>query len=295
MNAPPPGERGQPPLLAALELVLRSIGEMAVAVSGGVDSLTLAAAAHRLLPGRVCMFHAVSPAVPPEATERTRDIADREKWALTVLDAGEFDRAEYMRNPANRCFHCKTSLYAALASRTCMQLVSGTNLDDLGDYRPGLRAASEHGVRHPFVEARIDKQAVRTISRCLGMHEVAELPASPCLSSRIETGIAIDPVMLGCVHEAERLVAAELAPKTVRCRVRAAGVIIELDEASLVQLSGGSRESLAERVDVLFARSGFQFKVHFEPYRMGSAFLHFKASPKSARSETGHQARPPTQ
>jgi uncharacterized protein len=181
-----------------------------------------------------------------------------------------------MSNPANRCFYCKTSLYGAIRPHTAAQMVSGTNLDDLGEYRPGLIAAKQYGVRHPFVEAQIDKQGVRSISRHLGLGDVAELPASPCLSSRIETGIAIDPVMLGCVHESERLVDRELAPKTVRCRVRARGVVIELDEMSLASLSLARRPTLTSQVRALFERAGFDFDVTFAPYRVGSAFLHFK-------------------
>jgi uncharacterized protein len=195
---------------------------------------------------------------------------------LTVLDAGEFGSSDYMNNPVDRCFYCKTSLYGAIRPHTTAQMVSGTNLDDLGEYRPGLIAAKEHGVRHPFVEARIDKQGVRRISRYLGLGDVAELPASPCLSSRIETGIAIDPVMLGCVHQSERLMDRELTPKTVRCRVRAGGVVIELDEASLASLTDEWRASLTNQLRALFERAGFAFDVKFAPYRVGSAFLHFK-------------------
>jgi uncharacterized protein len=241
--------------LAALDGVLRSIGEVAVAVSGGVDSLTLAAAAHRALAGRASMYHAVSPA---------------------VLDAGEFGDRDYMRNPLDRCFYCKTNLYGAIGPHTAAQVVSGTNLDDLGEYRPGLIAAREHGVRHPFVEARIDKRGVRAIARHIGLGELAELPASPCLSSRIETGIAIDPIMLECVHESERLLERELNPKTVRCRVRAGGVVIELDEACLAALPDERRAALTQRVQTLFGRRDFVYPVSFERYRVGSAFLHFK-------------------
>jgi pyridinium-3,5-biscarboxylic acid mononucleotide sulfurtransferase len=262
--------------IAALEGVLRSIGEVAVAVSGGVDSLTLAAAAHRALDARASMFHAVSPAVPAEATERTRQLAERDGWRLTVIDAGEFGDRDYMSNPLNRCFYCKTNLYGAIRPHTTAQVVSGTNLDDLGEYRPGLIAAKELGVRHPFVEAQIDKQGVRAIARSIGLGELAELPASPCLSSRIETGIAIDPVMLECVHESERLVEQELRPKTVRCRVRAGGVVIELDEASLAALRDAHRVALTGRVQALFERRDFAYSVSFERYRVGSAFLHFK-------------------
>lgn len=259
--------------LAKLEGVLRDIGPVAVAVSGGVDSLTLATLAHRTLRGEVEMFHAVSPAVPREATDRVRALAGREGWKLSVVDAGEFGDANYRSNPVNRCFYCKTNLYGALVPHTTAQIVAGTNLDDLGEYRPGLDAAKNHGVRHPFVEAGIDKQTVRAIARHLDLADVAELPSAPCLSSRIETGIAIDPAMLELVHAAELLVSRSLAPRTVRCRVRAKGVVIEIDEQKLAALDGEAREALRDDVGTLFRDGGFEYPVSLAPYRTGSAFL----------------------
>ncbi|HEX4985217.1 MAG TPA: hypothetical protein VFV71_04005 [Burkholderiales bacterium] len=260
-------------LRAGLEGVLRDMGRVAVAVSGGVDSLTLATVAHRALRGEVEMFHAVSPAVPPEATARVRELAAREGWRLEVIDAGEFADADYRANPVNRCFYCKTNLYGAIAPHTTALIVSGTNTDDLGEYRPGLEAAKDHGVRHPFVEAGIGKQAVRAIARELGLGDVAELPSAPCLSSRIETGIGIDPAMLERVHAAERLVGAQLQPRTVRCRVRAGGVVVELDEQALSALDAARREALERDVGALFRDGGYDYAVSLAPYRTGSAFL----------------------
>jgi uncharacterized protein len=222
------------------------------------------------------MFHAVSPAVPGEGTQRTQALAQREGWALRVIDAGEFDHAEYLRNPVNRCFYCKTSLYGAIRPHTDSQIVSGTNLDDLGEYRPGLIAAKEHGVRHPFVEAALTKQKVRALARELGLAQVAELPSSPCLSSRVETGIAIDPKVLAAIHAVERLVGEQLEPRTVRCRVRASGVAVELDEAALAALDEQRRSVLRDQVGACFASTGLHGPVRFEAYRTGSAFLHFK-------------------
>lgn len=259
---------------AALEPVLDGLGEAAVAVSGGVDSLTLAVfAGRRLGPERMLMVHATSPAVPPEATDRVRRQAEAEGWRLEVIDAGEFADPRYRANPVNRCFFCKTSLYGAIAARTARQILSGANTDDLTEYRPGLDAAREHGVRHPYLEAGMDKAAVRALARSLGLAEAAELPASPCLSSRVETGLAIDPQALAAIHRAETLLQAALKPRTVRCRIRAAGVVLELDAETLAGLEPHRREGLSAAVGALMPPAVAARGVRFEPYRTGSAFL----------------------
>jgi uncharacterized protein len=257
-----------------LQRVLDDIGQVAVAVSGGVDSMTLAVVAHRRLGAGASMLHAVSPAVPPEATARVRLHAERERWHLEVLDAGEFDDPDYLKNPANRCYFCKTNLYGAMAARTTATLASGTNLDDLGDYRPGLEAAAEHGVRHPFVEAGMSKAAVRALARDLGLHDLAELPAAPCLSSRLETGIEVTPERLRLVHAVERLVGETLKPATVRCRLFHNGIAVQLDPASLAAIEGPAGAVLQRAVADLLALRGQQARLRFEPYRMGSAFHH---------------------
>ena len=260
-----------------LQSVLATLDTAAIAVSGGIDSLTLATAAHRSMGDRVTMHHATSPAVPGEATERTRALAAREGWSLDVFDAGEFADPAYRANPVNRCFFCKTNLYGAVAGRTTRTILSGTNLDDLGDYRPGLEAARNHDVRHPFVEAEIDKRTVRALALELGMGALSELPSAPCLSSRIETGIRIEAPVLAMVHAAETLVGRVLAAATVRCRVRAGAVVVELDEATLGALGTGRRDELAAEIAALARQAGLSAPVSFAPYRTGSAFLRVPA------------------
>jgi pyridinium-3,5-biscarboxylic acid mononucleotide sulfurtransferase len=146
----------------ALRHWLRKNRPVAIAVSGGIDSITLAMVARQSSDAE--MFHAVSPAVPAEATMRVRRLAHERGWKLKTFDAGEFDNTDYRTNPVNRCFHCKTSLYSSIRQRTRSLIVSGTNLDDLADYRPGLTAAKVFGVRHPYVEIGINKSEIRSIA-----------------------------------------------------------------------------------------------------------------------------------
>jgi uncharacterized protein len=249
---------------------LASIGTLAVAVSGGVDSMTLAHVAHRTLGPDAVMYHAVSAAVPGDATLRVRRHAERAGWHLEELDAGEMRDERYLANPVDRCFWCKTDLYGRIARATDAVIVSGTNTDDLGDYRPGLRAADDHGVRHPYVDAAVDKSGVRAIARGLGLADLSELPAAPCLSSRIETGIRVTPHRLSTVERVEQLLRDRVGDRyDVRCRIRASGVVIELDRA----LVANAATHHGPAVRSLLAELESEDEVTFEPYRKGSAFL----------------------
>ena len=261
--------------LASLERVFEEIGPVAVAVSGGVDSMTLAVVAHRALGGSATMIHAISAAVPVDATGRVERYARREGWRLERIDARELHDARYVANPVNRCYFCKTNLYSTIApfAGSGATIVSGTNTDDLGDFRPGLAAAAEHAVRHPYVECGIGKPAVRAIATRLGLDDLAELPAAPCLSSRVETGISIDPVVLKAIDACERLVRDTTDAATVRCRVRRDAVVVELDAAALAALDAPRRAELAGEVEERMATAGVSRALRFESYRMGSAFL----------------------
>lgn len=247
--------------------VLDSIGDIAVAVSGGVDSMTLAHVAHARSTATAEMFHAVSPAVPEHATARVREHAARHGWTLHVVGAGEFEDPDYLKNPVNRCYFCKTNLYARLRAATDATLCSGTNTDDLGDFRPGLRAADEKSVRHPFVEAGIDKDGIRTIAAGFGLDDIADLPAQPCLASRVETGLPILADQLTLIDRIERQVAERIGPGDIRARMTHDGVRLEVPEADLA-----SANALADNIGAQVAAAGHRF-AGIAPYRRGSAFL----------------------
>ena len=277
--------------LGRLEAVLGSLGRVAVAASGGVDSMTLAFAARRFLGAGAEMVHAVSPAVPAEATARVRALALEWGMDLRLIDAGEFADPDSLANPVNRCFYCKSRLYEAIALKTDRAIVSGTNTDDLGDFRPGLEAARQRSVRHPFVEAAIGKADVRAIARLLDLGGLAELPASPCLSSRVETGLMVRPETLALVHDVETRVRRWLSRRVgtaqaVRCRVRRQGLAVELDSASLSAIGHPDAAALKRDVARLAARQGFPVPVPFEPYRRGSAFTGVQGS---ASGEEGRE------
>lgn len=254
------------PALARLESVLRGHGRVAVAVSGGVDSMTLAHVAARAIDAT--MVHAVSPAVPAQATHRVRDHARREGWRLTETDAGEFADPRYVANPLDRCYFCKSNLYDRIAGLTERTIASGANLDDLGDFRPGLVAARERRVVHPLVEAGIDKATVRAIAGLLGLGDLSELPAQPCLASRIETGIAISADDLAFVGEIENAVR-RLAPRmeNVRCRIMRDGVVVEIDDPA-----GSLVAAIESHARQAVAQAGRRF-AGVRPYRRGSAFV----------------------
>ena len=253
-----------------LRQVLASIGPAAIAVSGGVDSMTLAHVAHQVLGPSVLMLHAISPAVPKDATARVRAHGAENSWQLRIIEAGEFADENYLKNPVNRCYFCKNNLYdriSVVAERRV--ILSGANLDDLGDYRPGLTAAKEHQVRHPYIEAGIGKADLRAIARELTLQDIAELPAQPCLASRVETGIAIHADDLNFIELVEGRLRDLLGSVTLRCRITEQGVRVEL--AADARANEASRQ-LDGVLQTLCQDAGRVF-AGISDYRRGSAFI----------------------
>ncbi len=189
-----------------LESRIAGLGSAVVAFSGGVDSSLVACLAARALGDRALAVTAVSAALASGELEGAAKVASAIRIAHETIDTDELAREGYRRNDRDRCYHCKTELYAGLAAlagrRGYAAVLSGANADDLGDWRPGLRAAEEHGVVHPLLEAGVGKAEVRELARALRIPS-AEKPASPCLASRIPYGTEVDPAVLRQVDRAE--------------------------------------------------------------------------------------------
>jgi pyridinium-3,5-biscarboxylic acid mononucleotide sulfurtransferase len=252
----------------ALVQALNKHSELAIAVSGGVDSMTLAYIAHEFSSADITVVHAVSPAVPQSATQRIERFAQQHGWTMRFIDARELSNPMYASNPVDRCFYCKTNLYSHIAQATSLPIASGTNVDDLDDFRPGLNAAVNHHVFHPYVEAAICKGDVYALANAHGLTELASLNAQPCLSSRIETGIEVDGTTLNFVELMESGLADKLPPQdSIRCRITSSGVVVECtlpDDPAIEHI-----EAWATKLCTTHGRTF----VGFRKYRRGSAFL----------------------
>ena len=191
---------------AALDEHLRSLGRLLVAYSGGVDSAFLAWAAHQAVGDAMLAVLADSPSLARSQFNDALAFAQEQQIPLEVVHTAEFERPEYVRNDAARCFYCKDELFTVMAqiraARGFDAVAYGVNLDDQGDFRPGQQAARQHGVAAPLLEAGLNKAEVRELARAAGLR-VWEKPASACLSSRVEYGRAVTPEVLAVVERGE--------------------------------------------------------------------------------------------
>jgi uncharacterized protein len=251
--------------LAELEARVAELKSVVVAFSGGVDSSVVAAIAHRALGAKALAVTAVSPAVATGELDGAKRVADHIGIAHEIVSTDELARPGYRANGPDRCYFCKSELYdvlAALAARRGYNaLLSGANLDDQGDWRPGLKAAAEHDVVHPLHD--VTKLQVRELARLFDLPS-AEKPATPCLASRIPYGTAVDPETLQLIDRAERNVRDLGFPVL---RVRHHGIMGRLEVAHEDLAHALDRE---DEITAAIKRAGYRHAViDKEPFRSG--------------------------
>ncbi len=255
---------------AALFARLRSAGRVLVAFSGGVDSSYLAYAAHRALGDAALAVTAVSASYPESHRKIAEDVVARFAIPHRFVDTHELERAGYRANGPDRCYFCKTELFEVMGKlREGLgfdAVVYGVNTDDQGDFRPGHRAAHEHGVLSPFLDAALSKAEIRALSRAAEL-PTAEMPASACLASRLPYGTQVTPERLRQVERGEEALRA-LGFRQVRLRHHGAQARIEIDPAELPR---ALTPEMARAISAAIKPLGFRYvSLDLDGYRMGA-------------------------
>lgn len=253
-----------------LESGIFKLESAVVAFSGGIDSTLVLAVANKVLNGRVLAVTAKSDSVPERELRAAKELTQALDIDHKVIRTEEMSSPDYLKNPGNRCYYCKSELYAKLAMVSSQykitSILNGINLDDLGDHRPGILAAKEAGIISPLVESQLNKQDVRNLARDMGLTNW-EKPALACLSSRIPYGQPVTAKKLSMIDEAEEIFLEE-GFKEVRVRHYGDMARIELLKAEIpILMKNGLYKKTMNRLKNI----GFQ-KITIDPegYRSGS-------------------------
>jgi uncharacterized protein len=246
---------------------LRSLGRLMVAYSGGTDSAYLAYAAHQVLGEEMLAVIADSPSLARADLQAAVDFAADHCIPLRIVQTNELEDAAYVRNDGNRCFHCKDELFNVMSTMTEFSNVAyGMNLDDIGDFRPGQKAAAQHNILAPLAEAGLTKSEIRLLARQSGL-AVWDRPASACLSSRIAYGLPVTRETLDRIEKGEALLLA-MGFRQFRVRHHDELVRIEIARAEMERMFS---LSVFEQVSSALKRLGYKFvTLDLEGYRTGS-------------------------
>jgi uncharacterized protein len=256
--------------LEKLRAIFAPMETVMVAFSGGVDSTFLLKVAYDAIGDRVLALTTTSPTMPDQDRLSALEMAKLIGARHLVIESNELEIDGYAQNPLERCYLCKGNLFTVCEAKSkelgIADIVDGVNLDDLKDYRPGIRAAEQRKVRHPLVEAELTKAEIRELSRELGLH-TWDRPASPCLSSRFPYGTEITLEGLRKVEQGEVLMHA-LGFRVARVRYHGEVARLEVDTTELPRLL---EPTLRETIDREFKKIGFRFvAVDLKGFRSGS-------------------------